>query len=94
MSSPIYWAYKDDDRQLFGRLCAALGSKLQDEFPKKRNAAAHALIKVYNNLDAMIKQERVSALAQLKERLGVSKEETEETANQLFNRIFADVINK
>lgn len=94
MTSPIWYALKDDNRELFNKLCGKLGTKIQDEFPKTRNAAANELIRIYHNIDAAIEQEHAAALAKLKERLGVKHEDMEQSANSLFNIIFADVKNK
>lgn len=94
MTSPIWWALKDEDVRLFNKLCGTLGGKIQDEFPKTRNAAANALVKMYHNIERALEQERLDALAQLKAKLGVRHEDMEQSANDLFNKIFEDVLNK
>ena len=91
MTSPIWYALKDENVPLFNKLCGTLGAKIQDEFPKLRNAVSWELVRMYRNIERALEQERLDALAQLKQTLGVRHEDMEQSANELFDMIFKDV---
>ena len=98
MWSPIKFSldpeHDDDDKHTCAVCSAFLGTHLQDKYPKERNAAAKALIRLHNRIGELIKRDHDDAKAALRVKLGLPPQDDEPTPLSLFEEIFADVINK